>query len=160
MSMQNRISAAIPDNVLQDAISRVGSLDSALKPYLTALTADDRQSLFKLGEKSVSYLSKVKAFIASSPQFVPGFMEVAEFEKGVELVAALDQIYYDLKKLLDNISDTRMLAGSEAMMAATLYYASVREAAGKNVADARTIYEELRQRFPYTSKKAGRAANG
>ena len=75
-------------------------------------------------------------------------MKVAEFQKDVQLLAALDQIYYEVEKLLDNISDTRMLAGSEAIMAAGLYYASVREAASKNVPDARTIYEEFRLRFP------------
>ena len=65
MSIQNRISTVIPDNVVQDAVARVESLSGALKPYFAALTGDDRHQLFKLGEKSVSYLNKVKAFVAS-----------------------------------------------------------------------------------------------
>jgi hypothetical protein len=51
------------------------------------------------------------------------------------------------KQLVVDISDTSMLAGSEALTQALFYYGQVREANSKGVATSRAIYEDLQPRF-------------
>ena len=48
-----------------------------------------------------------------------------------------------------------MLAGSEALMAALLYYGRVKEAAAKGVASAIPIDDDLSKRFSRKSFKKG-----
>jgi hypothetical protein len=52
-----------------------------------------------------------------------------------------------LEQLRADTEDTVMLAGSEAILAAMLYYGTVKEAAAKGVVTAKPIYEDLRARF-------------
>ena len=59
----------------------------------------------------------------------------------------LIQVYREVEQLCANLDDTVMMSGSEAYMAALAYYHSVKQAAKMNVPNAKSIYEDLKQRF-------------
>jgi hypothetical protein len=48
-----------------------------------------------------------------------------------------------------------MTAGSEAYQAALVFYKSVKKAAAQDVPGAKTVYEELKTRFPGGKRKTG-----
>jgi hypothetical protein len=47
-----------------------------------------------------------------------------------------------------------MIAGSEAYQAALVFYSAAKVAAAQDIAGAKTVYEELRTRFPGRRKPA------
>ena len=148
MSTHNMISVAIPESIVDECARMANLIAASLKPYLHGLLDEERRDLFKLGDKSVGYLEKQMGYLETAPQFIPEYMDVAEFKKDAQVVAALQPIYQIIAPLLTNIEDTRMLAGSEAMTTGKMYYGNVRLAAKNNIPGARAIYEDLSERFP------------
>ena len=151
MSTSNRISNVIPADVILEVTTKLNECKVALAPYLFALTEKERHDLFKMGDKTVATVQKVKSYIDTNPEFAPSYMQTAEFIKDEAVVTALTPLQNIALQLFTDIDDTRLLAGSEALSEAMFYYGSVREAANKGVTNAKPIYDDLSQRF---SKKA------
>ncbi|SHG23746.1 hypothetical protein [Chryseobacterium sp. OV279] len=147
MSSNNQISVEIPQNVLTEVSQKLQESRALLAPYLQALTADQRKSLFKMGDKTVATVQKVKAYLETNPEFVPAYMDKPEFLKDEAVVTGLNPLGNLAFQLASDIEDTVMLAGSESLVASMLYYGTAREAAEKGVAAAKPVYEDLKQRF-------------
>ena len=124
-----------------------------LQPYLQGLTAEDRQGLYKMGDKTITTVQKVKSYLDTNPEFASSYMDKAEFLKDEALVTALNPLKNLSTQLTSDLEDTIMLAGSEALTASLFYYGTTKEASDKGVATAKPTYEDLRQRF---IKKANR----
>jgi hypothetical protein len=155
MSTKNQISIVIPQNILDDVTSKLQECKAALAPYMQALTAAERITMLKLGDKTVATVQKTKSYIDTNPEFVPGYMDKAEFLKDEAVASQLSPIENLAVQLSSDISDTVMLAGSEALYGALLYYGQVKEAHHKGIPTAKPIYEDLSQRFAKRKKAAG-----
>jgi phage gpG-like protein len=153
MSTQNQISIEIPKEIIDTVTAKLQECKLALAPYLQGLTADDRITMLKLGDKTVATVKKTKSYMVTNPEFVPNYMDKAEFLKDEAVATQLSPIENLATQLSTDISDTVMLAGSEALYAALLYYGQVKEAHHKGIATAKPIYEDLSQRFAKTRRK-------
>ena len=147
MSISNRVSEVIPDAVIIDVTKKLNECKIALEPYLIGLTEKERQDLFKMGNKTVATVQKVKSYTDTNPEFVPTYMQTAEFDKDATVVTQLTPIQNVAFQLASDLDDTRMLSGSEALAEALIYYGSVREAANRGIPQAKPIYADLKERF-------------
>jgi hypothetical protein len=154
MSTSNRISEVIPAAVQLEVTTKLNECKTALAPYLFALTDKERHDLFKMGDKTVAIVQKVKSYLDTNPEFAPGYMQTAEFIKDEKIASELTPLQNLAQQLFTDIDDTCLLAGSEALSEALFYYGSVREAANKGVAAAKPIYDDLSQRFSKKTKIA------
>ena len=102
----------------------------------------------KMGDKSLGFDEKCAAFMASNPEYLPGFIQIAEVNKDRTLRDQWLQFFPNLKTLAEAAGDTFMILGSEIWMADLAYYQNVRQGAKRGRAGADTIYNELRPRFP------------
>jgi hypothetical protein len=75
----------------------------------------------------------------------------ADFEDAHGLWTLVNSI----RQLEENVGDTEMTAGSEAYQAALVFYKSATTAAKQDVPGAKTVYEELKTRFPGVERKTG-----
>lgn len=153
MSTNNQISVEIPQTTLDEVNQKLQECKTLLAPYLKALTVDDRKSLFKMGDKTVATVQKVKSYLETNPEFAPVYMDKNEFLKDEAVVTGLNPISNLVDQLASDLNDTITLAGSEALMASMLYYGTTKEAASKGVATAKPIYEDLSQRFSKRGNK-------
>jgi len=153
MSTKNQISVAIPATVINSVQEKLQECRTLLAPYLQGLTADERKSLFKMGDKTVATVQKVKDYVETNPEFAPSYMDKEEFLKDEVLVTGLTPIGNLATQLASDISDTIMLAGSEALAAALFYYGTTKEAADRGIATAGPIYDDLKQRFVQKSRR-------
>lgn len=153
MSTNNQISVEIPKTVLDEVSQKLQECKTALAPYLQALTAEQRKSLFKMGDKTVATVQKVKMYLNTNPEFAPAYMNQAEFLKDEAVVTGLNPLANLAHQLTSDLEDTVMLAGSEALLASLLYYGTAKEAASKGVTTAKPIYEDLSQRFTRKGNK-------
>ena len=106
-----------------------------------------------MGDKTVATVQKTKSYVDTNPEFVPGYMDKAEFLKDETVVTQLNPIANLARQITSDVDDTVMLSGSEALQEAMLYYGQVKEAAAKGIPTAKPIYEDLRQRFSKRSRK-------
>jgi hypothetical protein len=147
MSSQNQISIEIPQTVITDVMQKLQECKAALAPYLQGLTAEERQSLFKMGNKTVATVQKTKSYVETNPEFVPAYMNKVEFLKDEAVVSQLSPIANLASQLAIDVEDTVMLSGSEALQMAMLYYGQVKEAQSRGIPTAKPIYEDLKERF-------------
>ena len=153
MSQDNRISASIPKQVVDEALSNIKKAADALKPYLHGLTGDERSSIAKMGDKSVPFVSKSFTYCGSNPEFAPNFLDVPEMGKDVDVVETLTPVFNAVNVFQSDLDDTIMLCGSEAFTAARYYYNSVGFAAKNGNTSAKPIAEDLAKRFPGVKRK-------
>jgi hypothetical protein len=150
---KNRISESIPAEVLNQAAQKLQEVQTLLAPYLKGLTMAERRDLPKMSNKTFTFVSKSAEYCHSYPQFVPGYLNVAELNRDLSTAAALRPVLDACTALQSDVDDTVMLAGSEALMQSLVFYSTVRTAAKGGENSAKPIYEDLSARFPGRRKR-------
>lgn len=150
----NRINITIPTTVLRDALAAVQNARTLLAPYLHSLSDEDRQDIFKIGDKTVGFMDKVQTYLGTAPEFMPRTMEAAPVLADYQAFNDLAPLEAELRQLFAEVEDTKMLAGSDALIGAMPYYTSVADAARRGDDGARVIYDDLKARFPGRRRKA------
>ncbi|WP_154852999.1 hypothetical protein [Cyclobacterium xiamenense] len=151
MSTKNTISIEIPEAELATIRETLNTLKTSLGPYLLALTPSERRTVPKMSDGTLPFVEKAMEYAREDGQFLPPYVEITELEKDWNAVKTLMPVLRDLQQLVSNLNDSVTMAGSEAYVGALSYYNSVKYGAKINVADAKTIYEDLRQRFARSS---------
>lgn len=159
MSTPNRINASIPPAIIADALAKLKDVAKLLEPFLESLTVEERKTIPKMSDKTVAFVTKTDAYTDTNPEFAPAYMEIPEFKNDIKLVTDLKDLLDIVNQLASNIDDTSMLAGSEAYIAALLYYNSVKGAVKAGQPSAKPIYEDLAKRFPGPKRKKTPPAN-
>ena len=153
MSSKNQISIVIPQEVIDTVTQNLQECKTALAPYVQGLTDKERKEIFKMGDKTIATVQKTKRYVESNPEFIPAYMDKVEFLKDEAVATQLDPIANLAKQITSDVTDTMMLAGSEAIRQALFYYGVVREADSKGALTAKPIYEDLKERFARKTKK-------
>lgn len=153
MSAKNQISIEIPQAVIDTVTQKLQECKTALAPYVQGLTDKERQVMFKMGDKTIATVQKTKRYVDSNPEFIPAYMDKVEFLKDEAVLTQLDPISNLAKQITTDVTDTVMLAGSEAIKQALFYYGMVKEADSKGALTAKPIYDDLKERFARKSPK-------
>jgi hypothetical protein len=143
----------IPAAVITQAVDLATQLNTLLAPYMQALTAAERHGILKMGDKTIAFVNKTLDYAQTQPQFAPTYMNTQELANDVEVVNGLTRIEQPIANLASQLNDTIMIGGSEAYVAALMYYNSVKEAVKRNVPAAKAIYEDLKMRFERAHEK-------
>jgi hypothetical protein len=149
MAQENRISASIAEADKTAITTHIAGIKTKLIGVLLFnLSADERQALPKMGDKSLSFTGKAFEYAKQNPALVPSFLDIIEADKDYVLANDLFKIYQELLTLVVSIEDAIMVSGSEAYDAAKIFYAAVKGAARSNVAGANAIADDLKTRYP------------
>ena len=124
-----------------------------LLPYLQTMTPEERREVFKLGDKTQSFLDKNVEYAGLNPDLVPMFLNLEHFSRDVNGNAKLSSYRRMLNPLITALDDSITLTGAEALQGALAPYNNVRLAAANGVAKAKAIYEDLAARFPRGRKR-------
>jgi len=146
--MENKISISIPEADYQAAKQHLTDAANLLKPFLQALTPDQRRNLLKMGDKSMPFVEKALEYSKSSPSLLPAYIDMVEWEKDATANRQLTELYRICEQLCSNLDDTNMLTGSENFAQALGFYNNAKQAFKMNVPDAKPIYDDLSKRFP------------
>jgi hypothetical protein len=140
--MINKISVELTqeneDNVLQ-TLQGV----SDMLPFLQELTREERIEIPKLGRRRVDFMERGLRYAKTNPRIVPGYLDVAEFEKDVTLRNQLYRILDQTHKLAKKLKDSIMVVESEAYDAARTFYMYAKGAAQKGEEGAEAIARDL-----------------
>ena len=155
MSLNNRISIEITADQSAAIAAAFEQLKTALAPVLVInLTAEERKSMLKMGDKTLAFVNKTLEYAAQNPNLVPSYVDLAEARKDNELTADIYGIFQQLSTLLRAMEDIGMVAGGEAYEAALVIYHSIKGASRSNIPGIQAIYDDLKQRFPGRGKQS------
>jgi hypothetical protein len=144
---ENRHVLPIPADVLAEVRTHITAAATALQPYVLPLTPAERQTIPKMGDKTLSFVEKSYEFAEANPPLRPSFIDMSTFEVDMHDATGLRVVENAARQLFEAINDTEMLAGSEAFQAALGFYNNVKLLAAQDVSGAKAVYEELKQRF-------------
>jgi len=145
--MENKVSVTISEAASTAITAAIATINQNL-PILINLTPDERQALPKMGDKTVAFVNKSFDYANLNPRVVPTFLDMAEFGKDVNAVNALRKVLIPLTQLFEKLDDTTLEAGSEALTAALIFYNAVKGAARAGEPGMKTVYDDLKVRFP------------
>lgn len=148
MSDSNRISMVIPPEVLEKAKELFTQAHQVLAPYLINLTPDERLQLPKMGEKSISFVTKGTEYLSLSGTPAPAYVNPEDLNIDLNAYETIRQIRQIAQPTIDMLDDTMLLCGSEAYVAVLAFYTYLKGAAKMNVPGAKTIFDDLSTRFP------------
>lgn len=144
MAYQN-ISAELSEDALNKIKEHLKGIADLL-PFLITLTSEERQSLYKMGAKSLDFVNDCQMVAQNYANILPNSFDNKEFMKDAKLAQALGEVNLLVDVLASQINDTAMAVGSEAMNTALQVYDYVKTAA-KREAGIKTLAEQLKTRF-------------
>lgn len=148
MAQSDNVSFRMTDQDMAEVQAAIATLKSKLLPQLKTISPAERQELPKMGDKTVAFVTKTLEYCGSNADLVPPFLDVGAFTVDVNAVESLRSVYQPIAQIADALNDTMLLSGSEAYTGALIYYQAVRSATKNNISGAKTIYEDLSNRFP------------
>lgn len=142
--MPDNISATLSTETRDEILSNINAIKQQL-PFLIDLTAEERRSLTKMGDKSSAFVTKALEVATQNPDFLPRSFSVEEMRKDVELMQMLQPILMVVNQLQDLVEDTYMQVGSEAYSAALTIYNYAKNSPSGSALEG--VAEELGRRF-------------
>jgi hypothetical protein len=121
----NRVSATLSAEDRQAVINAIATIKQAM-PFLVHLTADDRKSAPKAGDRAQGFIRNCLDAAQQHTECLPRSFDVEEMQKDVQLMESLYPVLMMLKELLSLVDDTYFAAKVEAYMASLRVYDSVK----------------------------------
>ena len=151
--MQNLVAQAIPAPTLASVLKKVRDAHAELAKYLVSLTPAERESLPKMGDKSLAFVTKAAEYAQSLPGLMPPYLDVPGLVVDAGVSADLLPLYLELNGFMTDVDSTRMEAGSEGYIAALVAYGALKTAAQLNQPGAQAAVAELEPRFAGQGKR-------
>lgn len=126
-------------------------------PFLIDLTAEDRRTLPKLGDKSRAFVDQGLVLVGQNPEILPRSFDIDEYRRDVALVKQLEPLVLALRQLLGKLEDTFIAVGSDAYSQSLLVYQAAKMA-GKNGALEQHL-DGLSRRFARKASNPATAAS-
>jgi hypothetical protein len=145
MPNDNQVSAVLTDQNVTDILGHITAIETLL-PFLISRAAGDNNVM--LGDKSVAFDEKCANYMASNPEFIPGYVDPAEVIKDRALRGQFAKFLPQLQLLASKADDTYDVVGNEMMMADLAYYNSTGDAAKRGKTSAGDIHDDLATRYP------------
>ena len=155
MAYQN-ITASLSPQDIQEIKAAFATIQAKL-PFLVTLSVEERRKLFKMGDKSLAFVNNSLTVAQSNRDILPSSFDVDEFVRDYQLATTLTELLIGLQQLTEQVDDTLMAVGSEAMSSSLTVYDYVKTAA-KKTPGLKTIAEQLGERFKAMKAKQPKAA--
>lgn len=150
MPYQN-ISADLSAADLNEIKAALATIQQKL-PFLVHLTADERRRLYKMGGKSLAFVSNSLTAAQNNPEILPASFDAAELARDYQLATVLSELRLNLRQMTEQVDDTLLAVGSEAMTSSLSVYDYVK-AAAKRQPGLKAVAAQLGERFKSMRQK-------
>jgi hypothetical protein len=151
--MHNEHTTAIPAQVITEVEDLFQQILTKLEPYRTPLTAEERREMAIVGDKTLAFLEKGKEFIDLYPELVPPWLDKTQFTDDFNDIHNLTPVKNLADQVQEAIYNISYIAGNEAYHWILDFYHSARQAASRDVPNAKIVAGEMGKRFQHTKKK-------
>ncbi|MEH2368326.1 hypothetical protein [Nostoc sp.] len=144
MAYQN-IAATLSPQDIQEIKAALQTVQRKM-PFLITLSTEERRKLVKMGDKSLAFVNNSITAAQSNREILPATFDVEELVQDYQLAAALTELLTSMQQLTEQVDDTLMAVGSEAMTSSLTVYDYVKTAS-KKTPGLKTVAEQLGERF-------------
>ncbi|KOP27499.1 hypothetical protein AMR41_04665 [Hapalosiphon sp. MRB220] len=156
MNSQNITASVTPEDI-QEIKAALQTIQQKL-PFLITLSTEERRKLVKMGDKSLAFVSNSVTAAQSNRNILPSSFDVEEFVQDYQLAIILNELLISMRQLNEQVDDTLLAVGSEAMTSSLTVYNYVKTAA-KKTPGLKTLAEQLGERFKAIKSKSAKAVS-
>ncbi|MBD6618722.1 hypothetical protein FNW02_23570 [Komarekiella sp. 'clone 1'] len=149
MAYQN-IAASLSPQDIQEIKAALQTVQQKM-PFLITLSTEERRKLVKMGDKSLAFVNNSITAAQSNREILPSTFDVEELVRDYQLAATLTELLISMQQLTEQVDDTLMAVGSEAMTSSLTVYDYVKTAS-KKTPGLKTVAEQLGERFKAMGK--------
>ncbi len=124
-------------------------------PFLIHLSVQERRRFLKMGDKSLAFVTNSLSAAQSNPEILPSSFDVASLSRDYQLSRDLLEVQTLLRQLNEQVDDTLLAVGSEAMTNSLSIYDYVK-AAAKREPGLKGLAEQLGERFKKIRRRSPR----
>ncbi|MBC7996338.1 MAG: hypothetical protein IAF58_00235 [Leptolyngbya sp.] len=150
------INVILSDADLKEVRQAVATIQQKL-PFLITLNMTERKRLFKMGDKRLTFVQTSLNAAQSNRNILPASFDLDGFSNDYRLATSLMEIEMLLNQLLEQVDDTLLAVGSEAMTSSLTVYDYVKTAA-KKTPGLKGIAEQLGNLFRAMKSRTSKAA--
>ncbi|NJM72821.1 MAG: hypothetical protein HC862_23255 [Scytonema sp. RU_4_4] len=155
--LPQNISAILSTEDIQQIKAALQTVQQKM-PFLITLSTEERHKLFKMGDKSLAFVNNSITAAVSNPNILPASFNLEEFIRDYQLAATLTELLIALRQLSEQVDDTLLAVGSEAMSSSLTVYDYVKTAA-KKTPGLKSLSEQLGERFKAIRSKSVKPAS-
>ena len=158
----NRLNSDLPAAVETAVETDLTNVLTAIDPYTTALTEEERTTLLSLKEENFVFAFQALSQAQLLSNLIPPAMAtlVSDLENDLGLHTTLRDIEDGvLSQIKNRIADSRRLAGHEAYLGALAVYKLIGAMATMGVEGADPAYQLLKERFAAQGGRPGGEEN-
>ncbi|BAY90718.1 MULTISPECIES: hypothetical protein [unclassified Tolypothrix] len=156
MVYQNITGSLSPQDI-QEIKASLQTIQQKL-PFLVTLSNEERRRLLKMGDKSLAFVNNSVTAAQSNRDILPASFDVEELVRDYQLATALTELLTSIRQLNEQVDDTLLAVGSEAMTSSLTVYDYVKTAA-KKTPGLKTVAEQLGERFKAIKSKSAKVAS-
>ncbi|WP_193195424.1 hypothetical protein [Nostoc sp. MG11] len=149
MAYQN-IAASLSPQDIKEIKAALQTVQQKM-PFLITLSTEERRKLVKMGDKSLAFVNNSITAAQSNREILPSTFDVEELVQDYQLAATLTELLISMQQLTEQVDDTLMAVGSEAMTSSLTVYDYVKTAS-KKTPGLKTVAEQLGERFKAIGK--------
>lgn len=157
MAYQNITGSLSPADI-QEIKAALQTVQKKL-PFLVTLSVEERRKLVKMGDKSLAFVSNSVSAAQSNREILPASFDVEELVRDYQLATTLTELLISMRQLTEQVDDTLLAVGSEAMSGSLTVYDYVKTAS-KKTPGLKTLAEQLGERFKAIKGRPSKAASG
>lgn len=150
------INANLSEADLQEIKLALSTIQQKL-PFLITLSAEERKRLYKMGDKRLAFVQNSLNAAQSNRNILPASFDLEGFGNDYRLATHLSELLMLMRQLTEQVDDTFMAVGSEAMGSSLTVYDYVKTAA-KKTPGLKVIADQLGNLFKAMKSKPAEVA--
>lgn len=147
MALENLISVTFTEAELTQMDEALALLEAVLKSKTINLTPEQRKQYGSIAEQNKLFVNKAKGYMEQYPQYVPPFLDKAEYDRDYEARQQLETRMQRLASITEQLSDTKTLLDFDNYHNSITFYRNIRYLSGENVAGTTVVYKDMKQFF-------------
>lgn len=152
MAFENLIQLNFTEEELAKVDASLAEIERILKGKTHQLTPQERRQYGSIAEQNKLFVNKAKQLMEQYPEYVPNFLDKAEFDEDYLAREQIGRRLQKLKNLVEQLSDTKVLLDHDNYFNALSFYRNVKYLSRENIPGIKSIYDEMNQFFVKSNK--------
>lgn len=159
MAFENLIQLSFTAEELKKIDDSLAEIEKVLKGKTHNLTPEERKQYGSIAEQNKLFVNKVKLYMEQYPDYVPRYIDKAEFDKDYTAREVLESRMIRLKGITEQVEDTKKLLDFDNYQAALSFYRSIKVLSEEDLPGTTNIVQDLKQFFPRVAKSKAVKSN-
>ncbi|MCA6067501.1 hypothetical protein JI747_009955 [Chryseobacterium sp. RG1] len=151
MALENLISISFSEAELTQLDQAITSIETILQGKTINLDAEQRQQYGSIAEQNKLFVNKAKSYMEQYPQFVPTFLDKAEYDRDYAARQQLESRMQRLSSVTEQLLDTKTLLDFDNYHNSLTFYRNMKYLSRENMPGTNVIYDDMKQFFVSSS---------